>query len=498
MDGDVAAPPPVRFGGVRGSPNAPFGYRMRGPSDFTRSSWKPSKLLSGPGPKEFAKQAEIQRMREDLRYLQVIQDEKIEDKKRINAGVRKCVRLGMEAYDEDLEERRQRLRELLLRDEASLTRELVQWAKQQEKLRAERLAIEAEEAERQRESERSEFLENKRLQRWAMTNQQLRDQRWQVRTRDTKKANLIQIQLNEDKRKRELEDAEYWERIQRERTEAEMTIEETKAARRADLERRGAQELRAQIETRRNASAAADLCNQKKFEPGFLDIGSRDETPEQKHKRMKEARAEIEMEIQKSRKSLEQRRIQEEALDLLDASIVSREEKPIDKLARKREILAYMDSLKEFREAVAQREIQADECARRWATEADSKRLEEKRKARDKRASLNRELKSAWDRQLEDKRRREMLELRQPDQPEAHATGRKHDEPTITEIRAQRKEYGRELIAQHERIQAERERQECLVEEQIRAFEEEQEREENGLAQKLECIGARLRVPGLP
>lgn len=99
----------------------------------------------------------------------------------------------MEAYDEDLESRRDRLRELLLRDEARLTRELVEAGRKLEERRATELQERAAEVAASREAVRRELLRVKELQRYAEESQEVREARQRARTEDSKRANLAQI-----------------------------------------------------------------------------------------------------------------------------------------------------------------------------------------------------------------------------------------------------------------------------------------------------------------
>lgn len=100
---------------------------------------------------------------------------------------------GMAAYEEDLEARRDRLRDKLVHEEAGLTRELVRLALAQEERRAAELAARAARAEEEQESQRRALLRCKQLQRYVSTNHELREQSYKHRTCDAKRVNLVQI-----------------------------------------------------------------------------------------------------------------------------------------------------------------------------------------------------------------------------------------------------------------------------------------------------------------
>ncbi|CAB0033281.1 unnamed protein product, partial [Trichogramma brassicae] len=86
----------------------------------------------------------------------------------------KTRRKSLEAYEEDIEERRDRLRELLLREEAEQTRELVDLFRLKEKQRIAELAEKAAAEEREREQARQALLKEKKLQRYVESSQERR------------------------------------------------------------------------------------------------------------------------------------------------------------------------------------------------------------------------------------------------------------------------------------------------------------------------------------
>lgn len=67
--------------------------------------------------------------------------------------------------------------------------------------------------------------------------------------------------------------------------------------------------------------------------------------------------------------------------------------------------------MQEFREAVARREREVEECLARLAAEVDARRVEQRRRAREDRARMERELRLTWDRQLAERRDAERREL---------------------------------------------------------------------------------------
>lgn len=106
----------------------------------------------------------------------------------------------MEAYEEDLEVRRDRLRELLLHDETQLIRELVQKVRKTEEERTEELMAKLAEAEKKKECEKQVLLKEKKMQLFEETSQVIRQARAKAWTQDAKKVNLVQIAQNQRQR----------------------------------------------------------------------------------------------------------------------------------------------------------------------------------------------------------------------------------------------------------------------------------------------------------
>jgi hypothetical protein len=108
---------------------------------------------------------------------------------------------GMEAYEKDLEMRRDKLRRFLLIEETNLIQNLVEVVKAKEEERVAELATRAAEAEKEREETRLELLHEKQLQQFVERNPELRDIRIRARTEDAKRANVAQIAQNEERRR---------------------------------------------------------------------------------------------------------------------------------------------------------------------------------------------------------------------------------------------------------------------------------------------------------
>ncbi|XP_014216738.1 trichohyalin-like [Copidosoma floridanum] len=509
---------------VVGTSSVPLGYRL-GRLDCSRRP-KPAKPLIGYDPKEAALHMALEDERKAQLYFYEMQQEKREQWKAIEVEIKRRVQLGMEAYEQDLEERRDQLREMLVREEAELTRELVEKSRKLEEERAAELEARAAEAAEEAEAKRLELLREKQLQRYVELNEELKESRRRAWTVDAKRVNRVQIEEAEQRRRREQEDESFWHELAERRGREEAAEMASTATRRAELERETARQLREQMrereEQRRQCSGPLEF--------GMLRIGEREEVDEEERREKKRrAREELDRQLGQARESLQRRRDEERALAEMAAIFAKEEPEPGEarrnKEARRREALAFMESMRVrclldfgpvhrndmcpfapnwglmsardrqiwsgFREAVSCREAEAEECARRLATEAEFKRREAARQHREERARTCRETKLAWDRQIEEKRQRQLLEL-EADRAEL-STGK--SVPTKQEEKARRHkaavEYGQELLAQHEWIEARRAREQREIEETVEQQKAERQHEEARMARELELREAR-------
>lgn len=108
---------------------------------------------------------------------------------------------GMEAYESNLEKRREKLRELLVREEAELVRELVEKTRKLEDQRAAKLEAEAAEAAAEIEANKLDLLHEKLLQRYVESNAELRENLKRAWARDAKRVNRVQIAEAEQRRR---------------------------------------------------------------------------------------------------------------------------------------------------------------------------------------------------------------------------------------------------------------------------------------------------------
>ncbi|XP_011497693.1 PREDICTED: arginine and glutamate-rich protein 1 [Ceratosolen solmsi marchali] len=411
MDGDVAtartraAVSSPRLVNVSGTANAPLAYRLR---NVARRSKKKPKM-----PPDNRYEAIVEAIEDDKRFALLTQDERRHKRKLISINVQKIVDQGMEAYEEDLEVRRDNLRRLLLIEEADLTRELIQMVKDLEEKREMKLAAKAAEAEKEREFARQELLHEKQLQQFVLMNPKLREVRNRMRTEDTKRANVAQMADNEERRRLECERIAYWDQLMLDRNNAELTADAKSAKMRANHKRNLVKELREQMEAKSRYRPPEDLIDEN-----VRILPMRDPLVEQQIKREKnrKLREDLEKQILESKRALEMRENEEKSLNEMTSALsirpdISDIEQQQNREIRRREIFAYMENLRGFREVLAEREAKADEYAHRWVKEMNEKKSEAQRLAKEKKRRADHELKHAWDQQLENKRSLQQSEL---------------------------------------------------------------------------------------
>ncbi|XP_058799352.1 trichohyalin-like [Phymastichus coffea] len=437
-------------------------------------------------------------MKEQRRVELLSKEEKLRDKKLIADTIRRKVELGMEAYEQDLEERRDRLRELLLREETQLIRELIQKAREAEEQRTNELMARIAELEKDKECDEKILLREKQMQLFEQTSQAIREARARAWTEDAKKANLAQIAEAEERRRRDREYEAFWHEQLLERCASEETAEARTASRRAESERRRVEVLRRQMEAKRPPIKEATQPDYGTDGASILPRGAAEDQAKTKQRRLRE---DLDRQLAEERQRAEELRALERMNSSHDDKGLPREEEPrrhADKEARRAEVLAFMQSMREFREAVARRESEADKCVRRLAADAEAKRREERLRIKEERIRSGRELRLAWDRQLEEKRQQQQHQ-QQLDQDNCEPLEKFQQE--VKEKRARRHraaiEYGRELLAQQNLWQESRAREQRVLDEYYELQRTEREREEQRLAREL-AFGSRLRISGFP
>ncbi|XP_016841585.1 trichohyalin-like isoform X1 [Nasonia vitripennis] len=525
MDGDVAtaggapASSSVALARARiGTANAPLAHKLR---DVCRGRERPRTVSATAASAAAAKELEERRRQPQLKFAARLQDERRQEKRLIGESIRRRVERGMEAYEEDLESRRDRLRELLLRDEARLTRELVEAGRKLEERRATELQERAAEAAASREAVRRELLRVKELQRFAEESQEIREARQRARAEDSKRANLAQIAEAHERRRQEREDEEYWKTVLRHQCETDAALSSQQAERRAEEERRLAAELRGQMQVNSLAKRQQQQSNQLDCSENtlwkFEDEGEAETRRQAERKRIRE---ELDRQLREARQCLERRLSEEAELERMLSSSIddktsrhSPEEERRDKEARRWEILADMKSMRmgciartirklkhavEFREAVARREAEADECARRWTAEADAARHEAQRRAKEDNQRRSRELRLAWDRQHEEKCRASLQDNCEPSTEAGAATYAESEKAERARRHLAAQNYGRELLAQKDHQQVSRMQERRCLDEYYEKQRIQREREERRMAQELTTLGSRLRISGIP
>uniref|UniRef100_A0ABD2W4Y7 Trichohyalin-plectin-homology domain-containing protein n=1 Tax=Trichogramma kaykai TaxID=54128 RepID=A0ABD2W4Y7_9HYME len=158
---------------------------------------------------------------------------------------------GLEAYEEDIEERRDRLRELLLREEAEQTRELVDLFRLKEKQRIAELAEKAAAEEREREQARQTLLKEKKLQRYVESSQEVRKGRSQAWLEDAKRINLVQIDEAAKIRRLKRNEDQYWHTLEESLRTVALEQDAKNAAKKQEYTRQVTEELKRQMEQAR-------------------------------------------------------------------------------------------------------------------------------------------------------------------------------------------------------------------------------------------------------
>ncbi|XP_014235959.2 trichohyalin [Trichogramma pretiosum] len=417
--------------------------------------------------------------RELAQFMAFEQVNRLREKKVIARNIKERVKLGLEAYEEDIEERRDRLRELLLREEAEQTRELVDLFRLKEKQRIAELAEKAAAEEREREQARQTLLKEKKLQRYVESSQEVRKGRSQAWLEDAKRINLVQIDEAAKIRRLKRNEDQYWHTLEESLRTVALEREAKNTAKKQEYTRQVTEELKRQMEqARKMKSLKSGLLASEETPPFYQRQGDKSAEELKNREQKLKMREDLDKQLAEAKRKLEAQIQQEEVLERYEASFGVI--KPsVDKETRRREMLAYMQDLQEFRKIISQRDVEVENCIKQLAIEADNQCIEKALRKKEEEAMKNQKLAATWKCQHEEKVKKEQLENQI-----IRSEGRElTDDDIRREERLRRrqgaKKYGLELRSQYEQSKVERERKERIEREREALRLAELEREEN-------------------
>lgn len=381
---------------------------------------------------------------------------------------------GMKAYDEGINIRREKLRAMILVEEAALTKEVVDQAQHGGDSRIDEMRARVEELRKQREEEHQATVAAKRMQQYLACCVEARTLKTQKLTRDAKYCNLVQISENEAKRRSERELDALWHCLMLKEVEAkrEREVEEAKRRELATKMIRGSLDnqiagLRALEAEERQVKIEQQEALQRLWENIRMEEQRNLEIENRNRQKLKE---DLEEQLMKRQKILAERAAEENAMDKMFSQLGQAEleeeknEKSLTAERLRQEMFAYLANLEAIREEEARRSAEVDAIIEESYKNVEARRTLAIRKFKEARARSLREVIAGRQVQLQEKHAVKEREKKR-DEEEALALQKELDldarlnELAEIEKRQRAKQYGNQLKAQQNYVDAVRRRE---------------------------------------
>ncbi|XP_032685281.1 trichohyalin-like [Odontomachus brunneus] len=234
---------------VPGTANISYGHKLAGHADRRVAKHH---VNSGRSILECAEE-QPEDKRDYEQVLKIVEFEKETDRKIKSKILRQRAQQGVSAYEESLRTRRERLCDLVVNEESSLTRELAEEARRAEDAQFEEMRVTTEELRKQQEQARKALVAAKRTQQYLASCQTVQQKYSRGCTINVKRSNVAQIADNEAKRSAEKELEELWHRAMQRQLETERLKETRESTKRASAQREVACTLAKQVAEKKSA-----------------------------------------------------------------------------------------------------------------------------------------------------------------------------------------------------------------------------------------------------
>ncbi|XP_043686600.1 trichohyalin-like [Vespula pensylvanica] len=362
---------------VIGTANVTFGHRLR-----DRGECKIVKVRESIFDK--LKEAEARERRDYENFLKSWEFEKETSRKRRVKEVRGRVEEEMAMYEESVNVRREKLRDLILREETQLTREIVEQAQHGEDTRMEEMREETERLRKQQEEHRLALLASKRMQQYIARCPEVRNELMKRNTKEAKICNLVQMAENKAKRQLDDELERLWHELMLREVKAKEDREVEEAKKRLHLKRESLRVLAKQVAGK--LASEEEVKRVKKEEREYLEglwenVRKEERMKLDTEKKKREAlRKELEEQATRAKRILVERAREEiridEALNDLAKEELEKEKAAIKEtsMVLRRELLAYLKYLEELREEEARRNLEVDRIVEESMKDARARR----------------------------------------------------------------------------------------------------------------------------
>uniref|UniRef100_A0A6V7LBW9 Trichohyalin-plectin-homology domain-containing protein n=1 Tax=Bracon brevicornis TaxID=1563983 RepID=A0A6V7LBW9_9HYME len=371
----------------------------------------------------------------------------------------------MMAHEEDINIRRERLRDMLLREDAELMREVVNQIHNSEEAKRVQMRIAAEEKKIEEERNRRCFITNKKRQQHFENCPETRVRISRDITRGVKYSNLIQMLENEEKRQAERKLDELWYKIMLKENETQRIRDDEAKCKREMMSKETGLILEQQIAGRSSSVGQVQrLREQERLELERLWNEVRAEEVRklaQEREKRERLRRDLEEQLMSAKRRMaEQHRQQadvERMLKVVNEEGLKKEREAIinNKESLRKEVMAYMKNLEDLREEQARREVEVNAIIEESAKDAQarrdlaSKRYKEERKRNLAKFLLERDEQMRWKQQAKKEQEKFIEDEKNLLTKEAEVSAA----DSINETERKREaalHYGKQLLAQRQ------------------------------------------------
>lgn len=293
--------------------------------------------------------------------------------------------------------RREKLREVLLREEMSLTREVVEQAQHGDDARMDEMRERSEDLRRHQEEQRLEVVAAKRMQQYLAQCPDIRAKLVKKSLMEAKLGNLAQMADNEAIRRGEKALDKLWQEVMSKELEAEDEKEREKERKRCLLRQEAIADLAMQMAEKLalEEQKKQELREDREALARLLETVRQEELKnlEKERQNRKNLKKDLQEQVLKANRRLAAQAQRETEMDRLRQTIaaeeLAKEKSSIRETsaALRQELLAYLQYLENIRKEEARRELEVDRIVEQSLKDANAIRDLARKKAKEARQS---------------------------------------------------------------------------------------------------------------
>ncbi|XP_017876446.1 trichohyalin-like [Ceratina calcarata] len=397
---------------VIGTANTPWGYRVK-----ERTKCSLVKLPPSFEHYDEEKRREIEQLEKILDFVEHT-NRRIKKKK-----IKQRVQQGLAEYEDTVNTRREKLREILLKEEMGLIHEVIYQAQHGDDARMDEIRRRTEEIRKEQEEQRLALVAAKRMQQYLLQCVEVREKLSKKSTIEAKQSNLAQMADNEAKRQAEKELEGMWHQLMLKEVEAKKEREVEEAKRRILVQESDMSILANQVagklalEEQKKQVTQEDAEHLKRLLEEFHQEELRKFEIERENR--EKLKKELQEQILIAKRKLAEESRHEAEMDrmreMIAAEELAKEQASIKEssAALRKELLAFIEYLEELRKEEAKREVEMDRIIEESLKCVSYRRDQAVRKFKQAREKIMRDVLEGREEQMKLKGEREEEEQRQ-------------------------------------------------------------------------------------